>query len=109
MNIKRPIPTEEYPKLMWWQEKREKYTPEEREVEFNRYLKIFLGYSLNSVPGRYDPEDIKVATEKANRKVDENDKIITVLKKEVVEDKKDHLIRIQEIENNKNFIQWYIK
>ena len=107
MNKKRPIPTEEYPKLLWYQEKREKYTPEEREIAVNRYLHIFVYNLKKSINNRNGSEIIKKATKKANKKVDEQDKIETVLKKIVVEDKKDHIIKLQEIENNKNFIQWY--
>ena len=35
---KRPIPTEKYPTLLWYQEKRVPCTDEERDSLFNRYF-----------------------------------------------------------------------
>lgn len=110
MNKKIPIPTEEYPKVLWYQYKRYKYTPEEQEIVFTRYVISFY-YHLTKNDKR-DRDEInlqkeKLAKEKANNKINEDNKILTILKNVLVNDRKEHKVVKEEIENHKDFIQWY--
>lgn len=103
----KPIPTQPYPKLIWYQEKRSPCTVKEREILFNRYYDISLKRLLKLFPKTVKEELRPLAEEKAELMVEAEVNLPTIMKKLLVESTKDHMIAKRMLENSDTFLQWY--
>ena len=106
MNQK-PIPTEPYPRLIWYQETRIPCTPEEKNILFSRYYDLSINRLLKLFPNTIKEELYELAEEKANLLVEAEIHIPTILKKVVVNTSEEHRLTKELIEKSDNFLKWY--
>lgn len=106
---KRPIPTEMYPRVLWYQEKRLPCTEEERDILYKKHFDIYLSRLESLFPNSNNVDIKKLAEEKANNIVESEVNMPTVLKKVVVKTAKDHRLTKEMIENSDVFCHWYIE
>ena len=104
---KRLIPTEEYPKLLWYQEKRIPCTEDERKILFSRYCSILYTVLKKEYPNSSDEKIEELVEVVALRKVDAECEKPTVLKKIVVETYVEHKEAKEMIESSSTFMNWY--
>lgn len=101
-------PKQPYPRLIWYQEKRLPCTPEERDILFKRCFDISIERIEKIFPNSYnDKSKIDLASEKANKMVDAEINLPTIMRKVQVKTAEEHILTKQIIEDSDNFLQWY--
>jgi len=104
---KKPIPTEPYPRLIWYQEKKQPSTPEEIKILTDRYYDVSYN-RLEKIFPNAEPDSLhELAVEKAKVLVECEINLPTIMKKVLVESKKEHIITKDMLEKSDNFLQWY--
>ncbi len=104
---KKPIPTEQYPRLLWYQEKRIPCTEEERNIIFKRYYEVSMGRLLKLFPTSVEESLHELAEEKANILVEAEVNLPTIMRKVLVNSMKEHRLTKQMLEESDIFLQWY--
>ncbi len=103
----RPIPTEAYPRLIWYQEKRSPVTQAEKQILFNRYYDVSMS-RLDKLFPNSTPEKLhQLAEEKANALVESEINLPTIMRKVQVKSVMDHQFTKEAIESADTFLQWY--
>ena len=104
---KKPIPTEPYPRLLWYQEKRKPCTPEEILILYNRYKEVSIGRIKQKFPTANMDEVIKLAEKQAESMLETEINTPTVLKKILVNTYAEHMATKDMIESSEVFLKWY--
>ena len=104
---KKPIPTEPYPRLLWYQEKRIPCTDEEREKLHNIYVDSAIILLEKTHKSSSLERKLGMAKEIATTKVDLECSKPTTLKKMVVNTHAEHIEAKEMIESSDIFKKWY--
>ena len=107
MNKNRPIPTEPYPRILWYQEKRLPCTDEESQFLFTRYFSSLFTVLKKDHPNASNEKIEEMAKITALKKVDAECSKSTNLKKMVVDTYVEHMEAKKMIESSNTFLMWY--
>lgn len=100
-------PTEKYPRIIWYQEKREPMTEQQEWIYYNMFIEQAIQMLEKTHKKSSHDSKKKMAKEIADSKIIAEKERPTVLRKKVVNTLLEHEAAKEMIESSPAFLKWY--